>query len=263
MVKKLNLANKIAQGLFPESVELLKKAAALADIKKLSLYLVGGVVRDLLLGHNNLDIDLVIEGDAIGLATGLSKAIGGKLTTHPMFNTAKIDLGKFSIDIAMARTETYAKPGSLPAVKPGTIITDLFRRDFTINAMAVYLNPDKYGELIDLYGGRDDLKNKLIRILHEKSFIDDATRIWRAIRYEQRLGFKIEPETLRLMKRDKEMLETVGEYRLKRELDLALKEKESKKILLRADKLGIQKELPESLQTDKRIQKKTQIIKNQ
>ena len=144
----------------------------------------------------------MVEGDAIGLAKEFAEKIGGKLSVHPMFNTAKIALDKWTIDIAMARTETYAKPGALPAVKPGTLKTDLFRRDFTVNAMAICLSPDNYGELIDLYGGLNDLKNKFIRVLHEKSFIDDATRIWRAIRYEQRLGFQIEPETLKLLKRD-------------------------------------------------------------
>jgi tRNA nucleotidyltransferase (CCA-adding enzyme) len=117
--------------------------------------------------------------------------------------------------------------------------------------MAVYLNPDKYGELIDLYGGRDDLKNKLIRILHEKSFIDDATRIWRAIRYEQRLGFQIEPETLKLLKRDRKYLKTAGGYRLRHELELALSEKDPENALIRADKLGVLKELHPALKVDK------------
>ena len=192
----------------------------------------------------------MVEGDAVGLAGEFAEKTGVNYPLISMFNTAKIVLGKWTIDIAMARTETYAKPGALPVVTPGTIKTDLFRRDFTVNAMAICLNPDKYGELIDLYGGMKDLNSKFIRILHENSFIDDATRIWRAIRYEQRLGFQIEPDTLRLLKRDVPLLKTVGGYRLRRELELVLKEKEPEKALLRADKLGVLKELHPSLKAD-------------
>jgi tRNA nucleotidyltransferase (CCA-adding enzyme) len=250
MSEVINLANKIEQSLPEELAVLIRKSATIAGGKNLQLYLVGGVVRDLMLRQSNFDLDLVVEGDAIALAKEFTEKVGGKLTVHTMFNTAKLSLGKWSIDIAMARTETYAKPGALPAVKPGTIKTDLFRRDFTINAMAVCLSTENYGELIDLYGGLNDLNNKLLRILHEKSFIDDATRIWRAIRYEQRLGFQIEPETLKLLKRDVPILKTVGGYRLRRELELVLAEKEPEQILLRADKLGVLKELHPSLKAD-------------
>ena len=256
MSEKTNLANKIKQGIPEELGGLVKKASDIARRKNLRLYLVGGIVRDLLLGQPNLDIDLVVEGDAIGLAKEFAGEIDGKLTVHPMFNTAKVTAGKWSIDFAMARTETYAKPGALPTVKAGTLKTDLFRRDFTINAMAVRLNPEHYGEPIDLYDGFDDLKNKLIRILHEKSFTDDATRIWRALRYEQRLGFKIEPETLKLLKRDVALLKTVGGYRLRHELELVLKEKEPEKVLTRADELGVLKELNPSLKAGDGLVKK-------
>lgn len=256
MKKRTNLSGLIEKNLPEELLTLAEKLVALTVSRKQPLYLVGGVVRDLLLGMPNLDLDFAVEGDAIELAKELAQSTGGKLTTHPMFNTAKIRLGKWSIDIAMARTETYTKPGTLPTVKPGTLKTDLFRRDFTINAMAICLNPTKYGELIDIYGGLDDLQNKLICVLHEKSFIDDATRIWRAIRYEQRLGFKIEPETLKLLKRDVLMLKTVGGYRLKRELELVLKEKAPEKALLRAGKLGALKELHPALKADKWLETK-------
>ena len=256
MSEKMNLANKIEQRLPAEMVEPIKKVAVIAGGKNLSLYLVGGIVRDLLLGQYNFDLDLVVEGDAIGLAKEFAEKVGGKLTVHPMFNTAKLTIGKWSIDIAMARTETYAKPGALPAVKPGTLKTDLFRRDFTINAMAVCLSPDNYGGLFDLYGGLKDLNDKFIRVLHEKSFIDDATRICRAIRYEQRLGFQIEPETLKLLKRDISMLKTVGSYRLRHELEMILKEAKPEKILIIADKLGVLKELHPALKADKWLMSK-------
>jgi tRNA nucleotidyltransferase (CCA-adding enzyme) len=256
MKKRTNLSSLINKNLPKELVDLTKKVAVTAASRNEPLYLVGGVVRDLLLGIPNLDLDFVVEGDAIELAKELAQMTNAKLTTHPMFNTAKIKLGKWSIDIAMARTETYTKPGALPSVRPGTLKTDLFRRDFTINAMAISLSPAKYGELIDIYGGLDNLKNKLIRVLHEKSFIDDATRIWRAIRYEQRLDFKIEPETLKLLKRNVAILKTVGGYRLRRELELVLKEKEPEKILARADKLGALKEVNPALKADKWLETK-------
>jgi tRNA nucleotidyltransferase (CCA-adding enzyme) len=251
-----NLSALIKKNLPEELVALMQRVATLAARRNQHLYLVGGVVRDLLLGVPNLDLDFVVEGDAIGLAKEFAEAVDGKLTVHPMFNTATVKLDKWKVDFAMARTEIYAKPGALPTVKPGTLKTDLFRRDFTINAMAVCLNHEHYGELIDLYGGLDDLKNKLIRVLHEKSFSDDATRIWRAIRYEQRLGFRIEPDTLKLMKRDRKMLKTVGGYRLRHELELVLSEKEPEQILVRADKLGVLKQLYPSLKADKWLETK-------
>ena len=252
MSKQINLAEKIEKSLPVELAALVKNAVAVAGNQNQPLYLVGGIVRDLLLGQANraFDLDIVVEGDAVRLAGEFAEKVGGRLIVHLMFNTAKIESGKWTIDIAMARTETYARPGALPVVTSGTLKTDLFRRDFTINAMAISLNPDNYGELIDLYGGLKDLNSKSIRVLHDKSFIDDATRIWRAVRYEQRLGFHIEPETLSLLKRDSPLMKTVGGYRLRREMELVLKEKEPEKALLRADELGVLNALHPSLKVD-------------
>ena len=250
MSEQINLTEKIKKILPVEAVALIKETAAIAGEKNLPLYLVGGIVRDLMLWHSSADLDLVVEGDATAFAKEFTRKVGGTLTIHKMFNTAKVTRDNLTVDIAMARTETYAKPGALPVVTPGTLKTDLFRRDFTINAMAICLSPDRYGELIDLYRGLKDLNGKAIRILHENSFIDDATRIWRAIRYEQRLGFQIEPGTLRLLKRDVNLLKTVGGYRLRRELELVLKEKEPEKALVRADKLGVLKALHPSIKAD-------------
>ncbi|GAG38635.1 unnamed protein product, partial [marine sediment metagenome] len=152
---------------------------------------------------------------------------------------AKLRWNKWSIDLATARSETYIKPGALPSVEPGPIDSDLFRRDFTINTMAIYLNPSHYGELIDRHGGRDDLEHRLIRILHEKSFTDDATRIWRGLRYEQRLSFQLEPSTLKLLKRDIPMLDTISGDRIRHELELILTEKYPEKVLHRAEELKV------------------------
>jgi tRNA nucleotidyltransferase (CCA-adding enzyme) len=250
MFEYANLTDKINKTLPAGLVALMKQAASIAGEKNFPLFMVGGIVRDLLLGLPNTDLDLVVEGDAKAFAEKLAVRTGGKLTLHPMFNTAKVALDDWIIDVAMARTETYARPGALPEVSPGTLKTDLFRRDFTINAMAVCMSPGRYGELIDLYRGHQDLTDKLIRILHEDSFNDDPTRIWRAIRYEQRLNFQIEASTLRLLRQDVPQLKTVGGYRLRRELELVLKEQEPEKALTRADMLGVLKLLHPALKTD-------------
>ena len=238
MPKTVNLASKIEKQLPIELVEFLESAGLIAANLGWCLYLVGGVVRDLLLGGSNLDIDLVVEGDAIALGQRLAESTGGKITTHSRFGTAKLKWDRWTLDMSTARSETYARPGALPTVKPGSLARDLFRRDFTINAIAVELIPGHWGQLVDFYGGLHDLKQKQIRILHENSFIDDATRIWRAIRYEQRLDFNLEANTLRLLKRDASRLNTISGDRIRRELELVLKEAMPEKVLNRADKLG-------------------------
>ncbi len=247
MTDTINLASKIEKQLPAELVSFMQVAGKVAASQGQSLYLVGGVVRDLLLGQTNLDLDLVVEGNAIDLTHQLAQIKQGKITTHPRFNTAKLQWNKGSIDLATARSETYAKPGALPTVKPGSLSNDLSRRDFTINTMAIELIPSRYGELIDLYGGRDDLEHKLIRVLHEKSFIDDATRIWRGLRYEQRLDFQLESNTLQLLKRDIPMLETISGDRIRHELELILKEKYPEKVLRRAEELSVLRRLHPAL----------------
>ena len=239
MPEIINLSSKIKKQLPSELVNFMQAAGEMAYSQGQSLYLVGGVVRDLLLGQTNLDLDLVVEGDAINLAQQLIQISQGKITTHPRFGTAKLRWNKWSIDLATARSETYIKPGALPTVEPGLIDSDLFRRDFTINTMAIYLNPSHYGELIDRHGGIDDLEHRLIRILHEKSFIDDATRIWRGLRYEQRLDFQLEPNTLKSLKRDIPMLDTISGDRIRHELELILTEKYPEKVLRRAEELKV------------------------
>ncbi len=249
MPKIINLLSKIEKQLPAELVAFIQRAGKIAASQGQGLYLVGGVVRDLLLEQTNLDLDLVVEGNAIELAQHLVEINHGKITIHPRFNTAKLQWDKWSVDLATARSETYAKPGALPTVTPGSINTDLFRRDFTINAMAIELNPSHYGELIDRYGGKDDLEHKLIRILHEKSFIDDATRIWRGLRYEQRLNFQLEPTTLKLLKRDIPMLDTISGDRIRYELECILKEERPEKVLRRAEELGVLPKLSPTLKS--------------
>lgn len=249
----INLAGQIEKQLPADTYNFIKAAGKVAQKQQQRLYLVGGMVRDLLLERSTLDLDLLVEGDGIKLARKLADINQAKVTVHLRFGTAKLQWDNGSTDVATTRTETYARPGALPTVKPGTIKTDLSRRDFTVNAMAIELNPGHFGELIDPYAGKDDLERKSIRVLHTKSFIDDATRIWRALRYEQRLDFRIEPSTLKLLKRHIAMLATVSGDRIRHELELVLKEAIPEKALSRADKLGVLAEMHPSLKTDARL----------
>ncbi|MBL7165174.1 MAG: CCA tRNA nucleotidyltransferase [Dehalococcoidales bacterium] len=239
MAETKNLSSRIKEYLPSELTGFLEAVGAIAAYQGYHLYLVGGVVRDLLLDRSNLDLDLVVEGDAVALAQQAASVTQGKLTVHRRFGTARLRWGKWSIDFARARSETYDRPGALPRVNPGSLSEDLFRRDFTINAMAINLNPGCYGELIDSYGGRADLEKRLVRVLHEKSFTDDATRIWRALRYEQRLDFQLEADTRRLLARDIPMLDTISSDRVRHELELVLKEAQPEKVLRRAKELKV------------------------
>jgi tRNA nucleotidyltransferase (CCA-adding enzyme) len=166
----------------------------------LPVYLVGGLVRDLLLGRDNRDLDLVVEGDGLEFARRLAAELGGRVREHRAFLTAVVvDAEGFHVDVASARSEFYRAPAALPEVQTSAIRQDLFRRDFTINTLAIRLGPGAPPVLIDYFGGRRDLAAKTVRVLHSLSFIDDPTRVFRAVRLEQRLGFQISPETLQLV----------------------------------------------------------------
>ena len=222
----------------------------MANLWGMRVYLIGGVVRDLLLGYPNLDLDLVVEGRAIPLARRLAEGGDWSLRTYPRFGTAKLRHGALSFDLVTARSETYICPGALPIVEPGTIMDDLARRDLSINAMAVHLDQSSFGEVIDPHGGQNDLKEGLVRVLHPKSFVDDPTRLIRAIRYEQRLGFRLEQKTHDLLQRDLAQLNTVTGERLWHELEAILDESCPELALNRADELGILKEIDPALKGD-------------
>lgn len=246
----MNLAWQIEQYLPEQVLELVRTISKQADKLGGRVYLVGGVVRDLLLDYPNFDLDLVVEGDAMKLAQQIAGISQAKLVTHPHFGTAKLSYGNFTLDVATARGETYAKPGALPTVAPGTLNNDLSRRDFSINAMAISLAPNNYGELIDPYQGKSDLEHHLIRILHPKSFSDDATRILRAVRYEQRLGFKLETQTARLLKRDIPMIDTISADRIRHELELIFREKSPEYAIKRLGELGALQRINPALNYD-------------
>ena len=180
---------------------IFNRCSKIAAENGYKIYLIGGIVRDLLLDRENLDIDITVEGDAIEFAKLLSKEMGAKIvSTHEDFGTAKVQIDGQKIDLASTRSEIYKKAGHLPTVAEigCSLKKDVIRRDFTINSLALSLNPDNFADLIDYADGFDDLKSKKLRILHDKSFIDDPTRIIRGLKYSIRLGFEIEEHTFEL-----------------------------------------------------------------
>jgi tRNA nucleotidyltransferase (CCA-adding enzyme) len=189
-------------------------------------YLVGGYVRDSTLGRESVDIDVVVEGDAVKIARKLNTKLRGKLTCHSDFGTATISINDHRVDLASARTEKYPSPAHLPHVYPSTIVEDLNRRDFTINAIAMSISKENFGEIFDPFEGLNDIKKKSIRILHKNSFVDDPTRIFRALRYKNRFGFKFEEETERLMREaiKNGMVDRLSGQRILNELQLIFEE---------------------------------------
>ena len=230
--------------------------ADVAGEKKSALYIVGGFVRDLLLDIPSLDFDLVVEGDAIALAKAVQQHYGGRVTSHNRFGTAKWFIDKEDLDILgstkkvkdalpesldfiSARREFYTHPSALPTVARGSIKLDLHRRDFTINTLAMRLDGHNYGELFDYWGGLADLKAKQVKVLHSLSFVDDPTRILRAVRYEQRYDFSLDKRTENLLLEAKELLKRVSGDRIRHEFDRIFKEEKAAQMLDRLNELTI------------------------
>ena len=213
---------------------LLKKIGQIGDEMNCSVYIVGGFIRDLFLGVENFDIDIVVEGNGISFAHRLASCIGEKLTVHTKFSTAVIDVNSdLKIDIATARSEVYEYPGALPKVKLGRLKEDLYRRDFSVNAMAVKLNSSDFGTLIDFFNGEEDLEKGIVRILYNLSFIEDPTRIFRAIRFEQRYDFKMDKNTdffLRWTVKNN-FLKQISKERIREEIISILNESEPEKVI--------------------------------
>jgi len=263
-----NLAEKLEKFLPVETLALIHTIAEESAVQKLPLYLVGGFVRDLLLERPSLDFDLVVEGDAIALAHSLAKKNGGKVTSHSRFGTAKwflpegmriatnrVNDAQYSfslacLDFISARQEFYDHPSALPSVERGSIKLDLHRRDFTINTMALRLDGHHYGELLDPWGGLNDLKGGLVRVLHSLSFLDDPTRMLRAVRFEQRFRFHIEARSLQLMDEARPLLEKLSGDRIRHELNLILAETCAVSILKRLAELGLLTAIHPSLAWD-------------
>jgi tRNA nucleotidyltransferase (CCA-adding enzyme) len=254
-----NMRPRLAAGLPAPVWALVQRVSEAAADLNMPIYFVGGLVRDLLRGLPATDVDIVVEGDAIALVQELRSRFSGRVRSHSRFGTAKWLLSRTAwrrlapeadlaeapatIDFVTARTEFYERPSALPEVERGSIKLDLHRRDFTINTLAIRLDGAHLGQLLDFYGGMRDLDRGLIRVLHSLSFIDDPTRIVRAVRLEQRLGFRIEPRTQELIADALPMLDRVTGDRIRHELELALREAAPAPVLQRLAELGVLHEI--------------------
>ena len=264
--KERNLSSIMSKQLSPSCMHFLKLAGDLAEEMGVSVYVVGGFVRDLVMERKgmdprDMDIDLVVEGDAITFAHQLSICVKGRVREHREFLTAMLvmpideflkdekfrdshltDSGLFKVDIASARLEFYAEPGALPRVERASIKMDLYRRDFSINAMAIRLNPKSFGQIVDYFDGQDDIRNKRIRTLHALSFVEDPTRMFRAVRFEQRYGFRLGMQCERFMRNaidDLHLVDQLSGGRITHELELMMEEHNPYLCFKRLDELGI------------------------
>src|SRR5215218_2552500 len=215
-------------------------------------FLVGGAVRDLLLGATAVDLDVAVEGDAEAAAVRLAERLGGEVRAHGRFGTATVRAPGLVVDLAGTRRESYAAPGALPDVTPATLDEDLGRRDFTINAIAMSLAPDELGAVHDPHGGREDLAAGLVRVLHDASFLDDPTRLLRAVRYATRFGFALERETDRLAREAvaSRALDTVSGPRIRDELIDLLAEQGAPDSVRTLGELGLGSALHPALEID-------------
>jgi len=254
-----NYAATLEKALPPSRLALLKLVAGNSEQAQYAIYIVGGFVRDLLLERPSFDFDFVVEGDALQVAQALAQQYGGRVIPHRRFSTAKwqiknirvallermgIEDGKptalpESLDFISARTEFYDHPTALPTVERSSIKLDLHRRDFTINTLALRLDGHHYGELYDYWGGLQDLERKQVRVLHSLSFVDDPTRLLRAVRFEQRFHFQIEKRTLQLMTEALELLHQLSGERIHHEFDLIFNDPDPVAIMQRLEELGL------------------------
>ncbi len=257
------LGNRVAR--------LIEVIAQQADKDNLPLYLAGGAVRDLLLNQRNLDIDFVVAGDAISFCQSLAQYHGGRVQAHRSFGTAKWTLADAAasqllagslaempahLDFVTARSETYAQPAALPTVTAADIMRDMLRRDFSVNALAIQISPcEQSGRVFDFCHGIDDLKRGLIRALHARSFVDDPTRILRALRYARRLGFELEAKSAGWLKAALPYLGRVTGKRLSNEIDLILREPLAGEIMLRAQEMGALSSIHDAFHVNRQLPK--------
>jgi len=237
-----NVSNLMPERLPERVMELLRDAGMCAEGLGMRAYVVGGFVRDLLMRGENLDVDFVVEGNGIRFAETFGAGEGARVRPHQKFGTAVLVFPDgFKVDVASARVEYYLEPGALPTVEYSSLKQDMYRRDFTINTLAVRLNPSGFGELIDFFGAQRDIKEKGIRVLHSLSFVEDPTRILRAVRFEQRFGFAISRHTLNLIRNAVrlDLVKRLPRPRLFSELELILQEADPVAILIRLAELGI------------------------
>ena len=244
MNEQKNVKSLLKERLGQELLSILERISQVASRSEVTVFAVGGFVRDLLLNIPNKDIDIVVEGDEILFTSNLAEEFDGKVKSHEKFGTSVVIFPDgYRIDVAMARVEYYEYPAALPTVKQSSINSDLYRRDFTINSLAVKLNGEGAFCLIDFFNGEKDLKNKEIHVLHNLSFIEDRCRLFRAIKFEQRFSFKISKQTEELMKVaiKKGLVGSLSGTRLLNEITLILKEKHPLKYILRMKEFDLLK----------------------
>ncbi|XXJ19678.1 CBS domain-containing protein [Desulfovibrio caledoniensis] len=263
--RERNIAAQVRNRLPQRMLDLLKEAGELGAEIGWEVYAVGGFVRDILLGRPNLDLDLVVEGDGIAFAKRFADRLGGRVKAHSKFKTAVVILDDGQrVDVATARLEYYEYPAALPTVELSSIKMDLYRRDFTVNALALRINPGRYGQLVDFFGAERDIRNRTIRVLHSLSFVEDPTRILRAIRFERRFDFQIGGQTMRLIKNalNLKLFSKLSGPRVMHELQLIMDEEDPLACLLRMQELGIMEAIHPLLSLDKeRIQILTELVK--
>jgi tRNA nucleotidyltransferase (CCA-adding enzyme) len=244
VVRKKNMAGIMGDRLPEKLIELFKDFGKIADMLGYNAYLVGGLVRDIFLKHENLDVDIVIEGDGIEFAREFARHHSARVRSHRKFGTAVLIFPDgFKVDVATARIEYYEAPGAPPIVQTSSLKLDLYRRDFTVNTLAIKLNKKHYGTLIDYFGAQKDIKEKVLRVLHNLSFVEDPTRMLRAVRFEQRFGFKIGKLTLSLLKNAVKMnwMDASVSHRIFAEFKLILKEPDPLQIITRMNELQMLK----------------------
>jgi tRNA nucleotidyltransferase (CCA-adding enzyme) len=226
----------------PAILRILRRAGRLGGRRGEEVFLVGGSVRDLLLDIDDQDMDLAVVGDGMAFARAYVSRHGGKVVCYKRFATALMVLpGGLKLDVVSARWEQYRHPGALPAVEPGALVHDLYRRDFTINGLAIDLSGDRFGRLVDPFGGRRDLRRGIIEVMHNLSFVDDPTRMIRAVRFEGRYGFRMSARTRHLLRQaaGARMLERISGQRLREELLALLREPDPLPAVRRLDRMGI------------------------
>ena len=218
---------------------MLQRMSKIATEHGVDIYLVGGTVRDVLADVPHLDLDIMTSSGVPSLPQTIAERLRGEVKKTTEFGTATLAIGAIEVDLATARREVYQRPGTLPTVSPSTVEEDLARRDFSVNAMAISLSKRSWGDLLDPHGGLRDLDDGLIRVLHDTSFRDDATRILRAIRYACREDRSLEPHTEQLIKQDMKYLETISGDRVRHELERIFHEPRMAATLIAADEMGI------------------------
>ena len=278
--QRLKVATRMEQALSEPALALVRRISQAAHKMEFTPYFVGGLVRDLLLGQPIVDVDMVIEGDAITLARRLAADLGGRVIAHKSFGTAKWLLSQRvwrrsadqdspdqsdallpSVDFVTARPEFYPPPPPLPQVERSSIKQDLHRRDFTINTLAIRLDPDHWGELLDFYGGEADLRDGVIRVLHSLSFVDDPTRMLRAARLESRMDFHLDPHSEALIDDALPLLKRVSGARLRHELEQIFAESQPERALCRLQDLGVLAHIHPDLRCDRWLREKYQTLR--